>query len=251
MRTFTNRRQRFFNQFERFADAKVCNSENARRLWLKHYPQWSSKYITIYNPVNIPETVLTKAKKHSQSDRLTITIAASYHTLKNPLRVIEAVHRLSDEQKKRLNLVWHGRQEIVAGNTITYDKTAALVEEYGLQSVIHLKEATNNIYNVMADSDVIGLFSLVEGLPNAICEGMMLGKPIILSRVSDYDVLTSGNGVLCDPRSVDSIRDAIATLLDASPETLKEMGAVSQEKAKTLFSKDHVCDQWIALIENL
>lgn len=250
-RTFTNRRQRFLNRFERFSDVKVCNSEHARRLWQKFYPQWTNKYITIYNPVTVPDALIRVAQEHHRNERFTITVAASYQGLKNPLRVIAAVHQLSDEYKNRLRIVWHGRQEIAIGNTLVYDKAVSLVERYGLQEVIQLESETSDIYTIMANSDAIGLFSFVEGLPNAICEGMTLGKPIIMSRVSDYDVLTSGNGVLCDPQSIDSIRDAIVTLMDATPETLQEMGAVSQEKAKILFSQDHVCDQWVTLIEKL
>ena len=250
-KTFTNRRQRFFNQFERFADAKVCNSENARRLWQKFYPQWNEKYVTIYNPVNIPECILKAAQEHIRSDRFVITVAASYQRLKNPIGVVEAVNQLSADHKSRLRLIWHGRQNVSIENTAAYEKAASLVERYGLQEIVQLKAETSDIYSVMAESDAIGLFSFVEGLPNAICEGMTLGKPIIMSRVSDYDILTTDNGVLCDPRSVDSIRDALATLLDASEETMREMGKISKEKATVLFSKDRVCDQWIALIEDL
>lgn len=247
-RTFTNRRQKLFNQFERFADAKVCNSENARRLWNKFYPQWSEKYITIYNPVDIPASIQQMAINHRRGTQLRIAVAASYQELKNPHGLIEAVHQLPDDYKQRLQIVWHGRREITAGDTMAYDRSVALIEQYGLQSTITLNDETSDIYSVMAESDAIGLFSFVEGLPNAICEGMTLGKPIIMSRVSDYDILTNGNGVLCDPRSADSIRDALATLLDASEETMREMGKISKEKANMLFSRDQVCDQWVALI---
>ena len=247
--TFTNRRQRLFNLFERFADAKVCNSENARRLWQKFYPQWDDKYVTIYNPVDIPETTLQLATGHQRGEKLQIAIAASYQELKNPIGLIEAVHRLPTNYQQRLQVIWHSRKEITIGDTIAYDKAAALVEQYGLQDIILLQGETNDIYTVMANSDVVGLFSFVEGLPNAICEGMALGKPIIMSRVSDYDILINGNGVVCDPRSIDSICEALMTLLDASEDTLQAMGTISQEKAKALFAKDRVCDQWITVIE--
>ncbi len=250
-RTFINKRHRFFNQFERFADAKVCNSENALRLWKKFYPQWSDKYVTIYNPVDMPASALAAAQEHRRGERLVITVAASYQGLKNPLGVVEAVHQLPADQQNRLKLIWHGRQCVSFENTTAYDKAAALIDKYGLQEVVQLNAETNNIYTVMAQSDAIGLFSFVEGLPNAICEGMMLGKPIIMSRVSDYDILTTGNGVLCDPRSADSIRDALAALLDASEEDMREMGKISHEKATILFSRSRVGDQWVTLIEDL
>ena len=248
---FTARRQRLFNQFERFADAKVCNSENARRMWEQYYPQWKDKYCTIYNPVCISDADLALSHKHTRGERLIITVAASYQALKNPFRVIEALRLLSPEQRDKLRIVWHGRAEVVTGNRTVYEKAIKLVRKYGLEDCICLKQETNEIYTVMASGDVVGLFSMVEGLPNTICEGMMLGKPIVMSRVSDYDVLTDGNGVLCDPFSVESIRDALAALVEASEDTLREKGRISQEKAQKLFFKDRVCDQWVALIEQL
>ncbi len=248
--TFTARRQRFFNQFERFADAKVCNSDNAKRMWEQHYPQWCDKYRTIYNPVRIPDADLALSREHTRGERLVITVAASYQALKNPIRVIEALHLLSPEQLDKLLIVWHGRAEVTTGNRDTYEKAIALVRKYGLHDCICLEQETNEIYTVMANSDAVGLFSEVEGLPNTICEGMMLGKPIIMSRVSDYDILTEGNGVLCDPQSVESIRDALAAMISLSPEEFEQMGNRSYEKAQDLFSLTRICDQWVEVIES-
>ncbi len=247
--TFTSRRNRIYNWFERFSDAKACNSENARGMWETYYPQWKDKYCCIYNPVMIPEEMLELARQHQRGDRFVITVAASYQGLKNPIRVIEALRLLPQELRDQLLVVWHGRAEVTTGDTKVYDQAVALVEEYGLQDCIHLKQATTQIYEVMANSDAVGLFSEVEGLPNTICEGMMLGKPIIMSKVSDYAVLTEGNGVMCDPFSVESIRDAITELLSRSAEELAQMGSCSAQKAQALFSPQSICSQWEALIE--
>jgi len=249
LRTFTARRNRIFNWFERFSDAKVCNSENARGMWRKYYPQWDHKYRCIYNPVIMSREFPKLAQQHKRGDRFVITVAASYQGLKNPLRVIEAVHLLPKELQDQLLVVWHGRAEVTTGNTQVYDEAVASVEKYGLRECMHLKQETNQIYEVMANSDAVGLFSEVEGLPNTICEGMMLGKPIIMSQVSDYAILTDGNGVTCDPFSVESIRDAIARLLAFSQDEIAEMGKTSAEKAQKLFAPESITAQWVAVIE--
>lgn len=249
--TFTNRRHRFYNWFERFADAKVCNSENGRLMWRKYYPQWSEKYHTIYNPVVVPPAVRKMAEEHKKSDRLVIAVAASYQGLKNPLRVITAVSRLTQEQRDKLQINWYGRAEVTTGNTAVYDRAVSMVEQYHLEDCVRLNHETDDIYTVMANSDVVGLFSTVEGLPNAICEGMTLGKPIVMSCVSDFSILVEDNGVLCDPKSVDSIRDTLAFMLSLSDERLKEMGIASRRKALELFMPDVICDRWVSLIETL
>lgn len=249
--TFKSKRNKFFNKFERYSDAKVCNSYNAMKMWEQHYPKFKEKYSVIYNPVIIPEEFQNKNHAYRSNGKLKITVAASYQELKNPHRVIEAVRLLNDEQKSRLEINWYGQKRLNNGDTTVYDDAIKKISEYQLESCIHLNGETKDIYRIMSESDAVGLFSTVEGLPNAICEGMMLGKPIIMSTVSDYESLTEGNGIFCDPKSVESIRDALIKLLSYSPEELQQMGDKSFEKAKKLFNKDVVCDQWIDLIEKI
>ena len=249
--TFSSKKNRIYNRFERYADAKVCNSENAMGMWLSHYPQYKDKYRVIYNPVIMPPSTEATPVPERGDGKLRLTVAASYQELKNPLRVVEAVSQLSEEHKARLDLQWYGRAEATTGNTEIYDQAVAMVQAWGLRGCVTLNHETKDIYRHMAESDAVGLFSTVEGLPNAICEGMMLGKPIVMSRVSDHTVLTEGNGLTCDPTSVDSIREALEAFLNTTVEERMAMGQRSKEKAARLFDKDAVIDQWVTLLESL
>lgn len=77
----------------------------------------------------------------------------------------------------------------------------------------------------MNAADIIGLFCRLEGLPNAICEGMYLGKPIIMSKVSDYqNFISKKNGVLCDWDSVESIANVFRTVITLTDNEIMEMG---------------------------
>lgn len=247
--TFFSLKNKIYNWFERFSDAKVCNSENARGMWEAYYPQYKPKLHTIYNPVIIPCDLQKSTKK--MEDKCCVVVAASYQALKNPLAVIEAVNLLDENEKQQLVLEWYGRAEVTAGNTVIYDEAVSRVQEYGLQDIIHLNGETDNIYEHMMSSDIVGLFSTVEGLPNAICEGMMLGKPILMSTVSDYTILTDNNGILCNAHSIESIRDALIQVVNLSDEQLELMGKKSKEKAELLFSGEDVIQQWIQLINQL
>lgn len=251
MSTFTSKRNRFFNLFEKFSDAKVGNSWNAIRMWEKYYPQYNDKYSVIYNPVLIPDEVDYLTHKYAKDGKVVLTVVASYQQLKNPIRLIEAFNMLDENQKEKLVVNWYGREEITVGNTETYDKTKELIEKYGLSDYIHLHNETSEIYKIMSQSDAVGLFSTVEGLPNTICEAMCLGKPIIMSRVSDYDVLVKDNGYLCDPESVESIKDVLVKLIETPLEKLETMGRASKNMAKDLFSAKAITEQWTQIIEGL
>lgn len=249
MSTFTSRRNKVFNWFERFADAKVGNSWNAIRMWQKYYPQYNDKYSVIYNHILVHDEYVSQDHEYCENGKVRLAVAASYQGLKNPVAVIEAVNMLSDEQKSRLEIDWYGKAEVTTGDTEIYDKAVQMVKDYSLSEVLYLNHETSEIYKIMSQSDAVGLFSTVEGLPNTICEAMTIGRPIVMSTVSDYDVLVTDNGYLCDPNSVESIKESLVKLIETPKEELERMGKASREKAKELFSGEAITKQWIYIIE--
>ncbi len=244
--TFRGKRHAIFNRFERRSNYKVCNSNNAKNMWKEHFPKYEKKLRVIYNPVIMPEM---PAPVSCGDGKLHIVVAASYQKLKNSLGVIEALKLLGEEERNKIKIDWYGRIVVDGTNRTVYDESVRRIEEYKLAGCIELHEDTNDIYTVMNNADVVGLFSTVEGLPNAICEGMMLGKPIVMSRVSDYDVLTEENGILCDT-DPESIARALEEIVNLPKEKLHEMGLKSKEKAEKLFGREHIIKQWIELIED-
>ena len=98
----------------------------------------------------------------------------------------------------------------------------------------------------------MALFSWLEGLPNVICEGMTIGKPIVMTRVSDYDVLIDEtNGFLCDWNDVESIKRVLIKVIHLDRDELLSMGNCSRQKAIELFSRERVINSWINLIEDI
>ncbi len=244
--TFKGKRQRIFNRFERYSDVKVCNSHHAMEMWKKYYPQYTSKLRVIYNPVLMPMDRIGE-RSVARDGKLRIVVAASYQKLKNPLGVIDALCLLDADERNQIRIDWYGRFEVVTGDTSIYDEATRRIQAGNLQDTIVLHGETKDIYPIMHAADVVGLFSTVEGLPNAICEGMMLGKPIVMSRVSDYEILTEGNGILCDPNP-QSIAHALRRLCELTEDQMADMGMTSQKKAEKLFGKESIVRQWIEVL---
>ena len=101
----------------------------------------------------------------------------------------------------------------------------------------------------MKKADAIGLFSYFEGLPNTICEGLLLGKPVVVTRVSDVPLMIKEdiNGFLCDANDPISISKALSKLLDASAEQLRQMGLRNRTLGQSLFNKEKILDDYEAL----
>lgn len=245
---FKTKKGKIFAWFQRYSDAIVCNSENARNMWVKYYPQYENKLKVIYNTVTLQPVSMEYIPK--RDSRLHIVVAASYQYLKNPIGVVKALILMNDEEREKIRIDWYGRKEVVRGDTRAYDEAIELIKQHGLGDVIALHEDTKDIHNRMHEADMVGLFSRVEGLPNAICEGMSLGKPVIMSKVSDYNVLIDeSNGFLCDWDSAESIRDVFIKASSLTIDKLVQMGECSEQKAKMLFSNEAIIDKWIELIE--
>lgn len=235
-----SKREKFYTKYEKYAELKVCNSENAKRIFAQYFPEHKDKLITIYNAVSSP--TITSTYSIQQNNKTNIIIPASYRDVKNPFGLLEALKLLDDESKAKLHITWYGN--ISAGKAV-YDKMLEQITTNDLAGIIELKDATTDIVNRINESDIVGLFSKSEGLPNAICEGMLLGKPIIMTRVSDYDVLVDeSNGVLCDWDKPKTIAEALQKIANVSDNELVKMGESSKGKAKKLFSEEYIIKQW-------
>lgn len=250
--SFVGLRSKLFKFMERFSDWTVCNSENARKMWIQHYPRYESRLSTIYNPVLMPEAYVEKARQFRRGPVRRLVVAASYQYLKNPVGLVMALERMPEADRARLHIDWFGRREVTLGDTKAYDEAAERIQKSGLEDCITFHGESHEIYEEMAAADAVGLFSTVEGLPNVICEGMLLGKPILMSRVSDHEILvTPENGFTCDPWDPESICQALRDFVNSPDEALDAMGKVSRERALPLFSPDVILKEWTDLMEKL
>ncbi|MEI2724752.1 MAG: glycosyltransferase [Verrucomicrobiota bacterium] len=98
------------------------------------------------------------------------------------------------------------------------------------------------------------VFSLsTEGLPNAICEGMACGKPIVMSDVCDARHLVEDdkNGFLCDPHSPASIANALGRMVMLTAAKKQQMGIESRKRAEHLFEPSRVLDRYETLLKSV
>lgn len=247
---FRSFRGKLFAWFQRYSDTIVCNSNNASKMWAHFYPAYRRKLMTIYNKINLG--LVNSEYIPKRGNRLHIVVAASYDNYrKNPYGLINAINLMTDEEKECINVNWYGEKNVSIGGTKTYDECLQLIRQYDLEQTIHLEGPVRDIINEMNRADVVALVSSVEGLPNTICEGMMLGKPVLMTKVSDFEILVDeSNGFLCDWDKPESIKDALIDAIGKSREQLIELGRNSKEKAIALFSEEHIVNSWVKLIEN-
>lgn len=227
-----------------FSDAHVCNSVNAARVLKKNAPKLANRLRVIYNTVRINQKINVEQINH---DYVEIVVAASYGMEKNLRSLIDAISFMDDQQRDKLRISWYGSHNFSGS---TYAESMAIIEKLGLTRVIGLNPQTKDIHMHMLRADFVGLFSLYEGLPNAICEAMSLGKPIIMTPVSDYDKLLNGNGFLSQGDDAESISYVLRQAIASSFEDRKFMGVKSKELANQMFATSVFINNWIDIIES-
>jgi len=237
-----------FLQFHRIADIVTTNSKYTTNSVLKRAPYLKKKTRTIYNGLDINRFI--PIKNYISGNPKSFIVVSSHQPHKNAKGLILALSNVKKIRKSQTpRIFWYGSDlsEYLGSPSEAYLEASRLVEENGLQDYFFLREPIADIENMHHKVDAIIQCSFWEGMPNSICEGMASGLPVLMSNVSDYQILTEGNGASFNPVSVDEISAVIEWFCDLPDEEILTLRKVSREKAERLFSIDKMVDSFLSL----
>lgn len=203
MKTFFNRIQ--YNQFSKI----VFVSKTAKLSFLEVFPE--KKDVTYYcnNLIDykrIQELSNKKIELKKEKDLVTfLNVGRHDEQQKKLTRIIEAAKKLKeDDLKFKILFVGEGQDT---------KKYKELVEKYDLTKQITFIGAKINPYPYFKISDAVILSSDYEGYPVVFLESFILGKPIITTKVSDYEDVENGRGLVCEKNEV-AIYEAMKKLIE-------------------------------------
>jgi glycosyltransferase involved in cell wall biosynthesis len=240
-------RSRVKTYLHTFADYVTLNSHSARTAIGEAHPGLRPKLVTIYNAVQI-DSLRQLPGVSAGPDEIRLIVPARMDRNKNAQGLFLALHKLRATQPSlHLQVDWYGDQKAEPGVVREAQKGIA---DLGLEGVFRLHQPTDNIHDAMFQADAVVLPSFYEGLPNAVCEGMMLGKPILMSDVCDARNLVQEriNGFLFDPHSPASIADAIARFAELPVAERERMGNASRARAEKLFDVNTVVEHYLRVL---
>lgn len=241
---------KFLRYMHYFSDAVIANSETNLEMVRKVNPFKSgNKYHAIYNMIDLDIWKPCENYIIRKNGKTNIVIAASHQYLKNSRNLIESLNLLSAKEKLSLSVKWYGGKS--PDNSLSESKL--LIDHYQLNDIIEFLPPVNNIREKMNEADCCALFSLYEGLPNAICEGMALGKPIIATHVSDLPKLVDEElgGYLCATPAAESILVVIRKISACSNQQLIAMGNHNRKKAELLFDKNKIINSYLKILHDV
>lgn len=221
-----------------YCDHLIVNSvENLKMIQESNFFLKQSKCSVIYNMIDLALWKPINDFRYLDSGKLKMIIVASHQYLKNLHGLINALMLFGADLRSKLSIEWYGD---VRDDSL--NDALERIKDTELIDVIKFFPATIHIRNKIQNSDVVGLFSLYEGFPNAICEAMACAKPVIVSNVSDLPMIIENgkNGFICNPNDASSIYQAIEKMLACDEKQLAQMGIQNLYKAQQLFDKDKV-----------
>lgn len=233
----TNPKLKLYYLAHHFADAVISNSETNKKDILKVaklLPQ--NRIHVIYNMLDTIS--VESAYLPFKNGKINIVVAANFRKVKNLIGLLKALLLLSEEERSQLHIDWYGLE-------IDDTKTLGMnfVIENKLGDVVALYPSTDKVLECYNRADVVGLFSHYEGLPNSLCEALVLGKTVITTPVSDMPALLNGTqNIVCQSDSVEDISEGLRELIKMEKRILVQ-GELNKNKYSKLFETSAVQKQ--------
>jgi GalNAc-alpha-(1->4)-GalNAc-alpha-(1->3)-diNAcBac-PP-undecaprenol alpha-1,4-N-acetyl-D-galactosaminyltransferase len=126
-----------------------------------------------------------------------------------------------------------------------------LITSLNLQNKVHLPGTTQNIQEALLNADLFIFPSHYEGFPNALCEAMAVGLPVIASNCSGItDILRDGIDGRLFPIGDENALTKITLELLEDPVQCESLGTHAKE-VSTRFSPTRVFAMWDNLLKKI
>ncbi|MCC5917068.1 MAG: glycosyltransferase, partial [Cryomorphaceae bacterium] len=224
-------------------DTVICVSESVKEGFIKFFgDSYNTK--VIYSPIMISK--LMQESQHPfkvDLERFNIVALGRLVPVKGYENLIKAVAVLQKQKQYK-----HPYLRIV-GTGELFEPLSKLIKELGLQNNVELCGFVENPYPIILNSDLFVMTSYSEGLPTALCEAMILGKPVMVTNVSGCsEVVDNGKyGAICEP-NVESIASKLEQILQ-DEDYRTELTEKSVERSQ-IFSDEHAMQQYYDLFES-
>ncbi|MEO5861393.1 MAG: glycosyltransferase [Burkholderiales bacterium] len=121
-------------------------------------------------------------------------------------------------------------------------------KELDLTAIVSFAGFLANPFAAMADFDIFVLTSSTEGFPRVILEAMMLGKPVVASRIVGAEELVRDGttGLLYEFGNIKSLAEKLQCLVE-NVELRQRMGHNGQE----VVTKDYSIERYVAGVERV
>lgn len=243
---------RFYRLFHLFTDYVVANSVANMKLVKSINPFLpASKCKVIYNIIDFNRWKPDSNSHRRNGSSLQLLVAARVSHQKNIKGLTDALTLLEENERDRISIHWYGSMPEDAKQDKSVKAAFSNIRNYGLERVIKFFPAIQDLDRVVKHADAVGLFSLYEGFPNSVCEGMAMAKPVICAAVSDIpDFLSHEPELLFNPEEAQSISNALRHLINMKRDQLIRVGLENEKIARERFNSDSIVNEYLELLSS-
>lgn len=162
---------------------------------------------------------------------------------KNHQLLIRAFAKLSDQYP---NLTLD-----IYGDGILRNDLENLIISFNLQDRIKLPGITMNVESTLAEADLFVFPSAYEGFPNALCEAMAVGLPVIASNCSGSNEIVENNhnGLLFNIDNMEELVKCIESLIN-NPSHARQL-AINAQDIINQFNELKILTLWEQTLEKV
>jgi FkbM family methyltransferase len=203
---------------------------------------------TIYLPVNyelVRELSTEECTYFKRKDSTRLALVGTIQAGKGQIDAINAVNELINTGKKVELLLAGGIDPEY------YETIRELINQYNLQTFIHIIDFQDNPYPIFKNSDLILVCSRNEAFGLVTLEAMSLGKPVIGTNSGGTPEIIQDNdtGLLYTPGDYKELALKISELID-DPENRNRIGQKAALHAINDFSKEISVSQFLAALRS-
>ncbi len=239
-------------QAHRLADHVTVNSHHQRERMERMFPWMRDRLTTIYNGVDLARFA-PQWDANGHSGRLRLLVLSSVVPKKNAMGLVRALARYRELYGDTCMVRWAGLVTPDAVSQREYAEADRLLSDLGLRDQWEWLGERKDIPGLLGSCDALIHPSFYEGLPNAICEALACGRPVLASALCDHPRLVQEGvtGFLFDPGSADDIAQAIHKCRLRSPEERLQMGRRARAYAERELSLDGCARRYEELLSRL
>jgi len=239
-------------QAHRLADHVTVNSHHQRERMERMFPWMRGRLTTIYNGVDLARFA-PQWDSNGYSGRLRLLVLSSVVPKKNVVGLVRAFARYRELYGDTCTVRWAGQVTSDSVSRKEFAEADRLLSDLGLRDQWEWLGERKDIPELLDSCDALIHPSFYEGLPNAICEALACGKPVLASAVCDHPHLVQEGitGFLFDPGNADDIAHAIHSCHLLSVEGRVRMGRKARQYAERELSLDSCGRRYEELLSRL
>jgi glycosyltransferase involved in cell wall biosynthesis len=230
------------------ADRVVANSE-AQTQWLKGRRWLRGKVSCIYNGVDLDRFHPAERAPGSGAGMRLLGVGR-IGPEKNLHNLIAALARFGERFGHVPEIAWAGERDSSSrGRRYCEQLDVLLASLPEVQRHWVWLGLRSDIPELLQKCDALIHPSLYEGMPNAVCEALAAGRPVLASAVCDHPLLVADGkrGFLFDPQSPDSIVIAMTNLAQLGREERRALARNAREYAEAELGIERMVDRYQTL----